>query len=60
MRTFSSRLLTREGSLVADESAWSGVVFIPPVMSRIPAFCTFSSLSVLLLAAGAHAADTYF
>ena len=36
-----------------------GVVFSPPVMSRMLAFCTLASLLVLLCAAVAQAVDPY-
>ena len=39
--------------------AVTGVVFIPPVMILIPAFCTLVSLLVLVFAAVALADDPY-
>ena len=59
MRTFSSRLVSREGSPVVDSKALMGVVFSPPVMSHMPTFCSLVSLLLLLFAAVAHAADPY-
>ena len=59
MRTFPSRLSSRLASFVVNSSDVMGVVLSPPVIIRIPEFCTVLSLFVLLLEAVLQVAAPY-